>query len=83
MSEPLKENILDILHTYLADNVQARDLRPDGAYVRRDAGGSSINGICANPIILKKKLLDQPLQDQILIDPAAKQKLLLQQCMTY
>ncbi len=39
-SEALQETLLDILHTYLADNVQARELQPDATYVQRDPGGS-------------------------------------------
>jgi polyphosphate kinase len=37
-AEELKESVIEVLRTYLADNVQARNLSSDGEYVRRPPG---------------------------------------------
>jgi polyphosphate kinase len=44
----------NVLGTYLADNVKAREMKPDGTYVRRQPG-SGEEPISAQNVLLKKK----------------------------
>ncbi len=51
-SDPLKAELLGILQTYLSDNVQARDLGPDGVYRRRSPDGDVV--IDAQRILIER-----------------------------
>jgi polyphosphate kinase len=43
----------DVLAVYLADNVKARAMQPDGTYVRKKAGGK--HAVCAQEKLLRKR----------------------------
>jgi len=43
----------DVLATYLADNVNARQMQPDGTYVRKKSGGK--HAVCAQDKLLRRR----------------------------
>jgi polyphosphate kinase len=43
----------DVLATYLADTVSAREMQPDGTYIRKKAGGK--HAVCAQEKLLRRR----------------------------
>jgi polyphosphate kinase len=43
----------DVLATYLADTVNARQMQPDGTYIRKKSGGK--HAVCAQEKLLRRR----------------------------